>query len=460
MTKGENVTLKHRSPEVLNPHSVNTKVYGDQDDLDESFLSSIREQGVLEPIVIDTEETIISGHRRVAAASKVGLGEVPVRIEEFDSELKKREALVHHNRQREKTFSQKMREAEMLEEIERERAQERQGKRTDLVENQSRGNGADSEYGKTRDKVSEEVGIGSGRTYDKAKQVWEAAQNGDTVAQHEVERIDNGKQSIHGAFNQVKRRLDNNRGETQSEDESESSDSDSEDETLNPDELVLSAHVGTNDKIFPEVIDLHVDDGAAVADATYGNGTFWKRVPSGKYDLRATDINPAKSPDSDEGIDCCDLPYENGELDCIVLDPPYAEGFYDSDRSNDDESTYWIKNRYADAADGELTYHEAVLHLYCEAGREAHRVLGDGGKLIVKVQDEVSRNEQRLTHIEITNYYEDKVGFTAEDLFVVVRSDTPVSPNIKRQRRARKNHSYFLVFKKCENGGSSTDLVA
>ena len=33
-----------------------------------------------------------------------------------------------------------------------------------------------------RDKVASAIGIGSGRTYDKAAQVWEAAKAGDTFA--------------------------------------------------------------------------------------------------------------------------------------------------------------------------------------------------------------------------------------------------------------------------------------
>lgn len=454
MVEAEDTTLERRSPETLKSHPLNSDVYDDQDTLDESFLSSIRDQGILNSVVIDSDDTIISGHRRVAAAIEIGLKTVPVRVKKFDSELAKREALVHHNRQREKTFSQKMREAELLEEIEQERARTRQGKRTDIEENLPQGEGINtettSEFGRTRDKVGEEVGIGSGRTYSKAKRVWEAAENGDTVAQHEVSRIDNETQSIHGAYEKIKERVERAeeiKNEPTTEVTSES-DSNLENQTLDPDELVLSAHVGSNDKVFPEVIDLHIDEGATVADVTYGNGTFWKRVPSRKYDLRATDIDPNKSPDTEEGVDCRDLPYENNELDCVVLDPPYAEGFYDGDRSNGGESSYWIKNRYANAADGDLTYHEAVLNMYYEAGREADRVLHDDGKLIVKIQDEVSRNEQRLTHIEVTNYYENELDLVAEDLFVTVRSDTPVSPNIKRQRRARKNHSYFLVFKK------------
>lgn len=444
MARSSGATGEFRLPDELDPHPLNGEIYGDRGDLDESFLGSIREQGILEPVVVTPDDTIISGHRRVAAALEVGIGEVPVRVQAYDSERLEREALVHYNRQREKTFSQKMREAEVLEEIERERARERQGERTDLVDKRLVDDSDDaspSDYGKTRDRVSEEVGIGSGRTYSKAKQVWKAAQAGDTVAQHEVSKLDQGEQSIHGAYQQVKDRL-----ESESEESAHSaSDSDGGDETLDPDDLVLSAHVGTNDEVFPDVLELHVEPGASVADVTYGNGTFWKRVPSSKYDLHATDINPKRSPDSDDGVDCRDLPYDDGELDCVVLDPPYAEGFYDGER-NGGESAYWIKDRYADAADGELTYHEAVLEMYCEAGREARRVLHDEGTLIVKVQDEVSRNEQRLTHVEVTTFYEREREFTAEDLFVVVRPDTPVSANTKRQRRARKNHSYFMVF--------------
>lgn len=56
-----------------------------------------------------------------------------------------------------KTFSQSMAEAEELEAIEGEKAKQRQGTRTDIVETFP-----PSDQGKTRDKVAEQVGIGSG----------------------------------------------------------------------------------------------------------------------------------------------------------------------------------------------------------------------------------------------------------------------------------------------------------
>jgi len=74
-------------------------------------------------------------------------------------------------------------------------------------------------------------------------------------------------------------------------------------------------------------------------------------------------------------------------------------------------------------------------------------VLKQGGIFIVKCQDEVSANTQRLTHVEIINKLEG-MGFYTKDLFVVVRTNNPVISRLKKQVHARKNHSYFLVFSK------------
>jgi hypothetical protein len=98
-------------------------------------------------------------------------------------------------------------------------------------------------------------------------------------------------------------------------------------------------------------------------------------------------------------------------------------------------------------------YHAAVLDLYFKAGREAHRVLREDGILIVKCQDEVSANQQRLTHVEIINEFAG-FGFYAKDLFVVVRTNKPGVSRMLTQEHARKNHSYFIVFVKLSPGRS------
>lgn len=206
-------------------------------------------------------------------------------------------------------------------------------------------------------------------------------------------------------------------------------------------DLVLSAYADGNDRVFARVLKLYVAPGSTVADVTYGRGVFWRRVPEKHYDLRATDVQ--------DGIDCRNLPYENGEIDCVVLDPPYMH----SPGGTAHEAHPPMEAHYRNNGTGNLTkskYHEAVLDLYRAAGREAHRVLRTRGVLIVKCQDEVCSNRQHFTHVEIMQTYED-MGFVAEDLFVVMRNNRPGVSRVVKQVHTRKNHSYFLVFWKRGN---------
>lgn len=200
-------------------------------------------------------------------------------------------------------------------------------------------------------------------------------------------------------------------------------------------DLVLSSHVGVNADVFPQILDLYVETGAVVADVTYGSGAFWRRVDRPDITLLATDIT--------DGVDCRALPYADGSIDAIVIDPPYmhtpGQGAHVGHQNFE---SYYRNNA---TRPGSAKYHEAVLELYFAAGREAVRVLRDGGIAIVKCQDEVCANRQRLTHVEIINEYT-SYGLQTEDLFVVTRPTRPGVSRVLRQRHARKNHSYFLVF--------------
>lgn len=55
-------------------------------------------------------------------------------------------------------------------------------------------------------------------------------------------------------------------------------------------DLVFSAYAEGNDKVFPRILSLYVKPGSVVADVTYGKGVFWRHVPPGQYDIRASDI--------------------------------------------------------------------------------------------------------------------------------------------------------------------------
>jgi tRNA G10 N-methylase Trm11 len=201
-------------------------------------------------------------------------------------------------------------------------------------------------------------------------------------------------------------------------------------------DLVLSSHVGINADVFPLILELYVSTGATVADVTYGSGAFWRKVDRPDINLLATDLA--------EGADCRTLPYSDQSIDTVVLDPPYmhtpGQGAHEGHQNFE---SYYRNN--ATANDGTSKYHEAILDLYFAAGKEAARVLKESGIFIVKCQDEVCANRQRLTHVELINEYE-SYGFQAEDLFVVTRPSKPGLSRVLNQRHARKNHSYFLVF--------------
>jgi hypothetical protein len=207
-------------------------------------------------------------------------------------------------------------------------------------------------------------------------------------------------------------------------------------------DLIFSAFTEGNDDTFPKILKLYVKPGSVVADVTFGKGVFWRRIPSRMYKLKATDVQ--------DGVDCRNLPYGDGTIDCVVFDPPYMH----TPGGTAHTSHTPFEDHYRNNGTGNKTegkYHEAVLDLYRGGGQEAHRVLKEHGVLIVKCQDEVCANRQRFTHVEIMQMYQ-KMGFIAEDLFVIVRNNRPGVSRMVRQVHARKNHSYFLVLWKHISG--------
>ena len=190
--------------------------------------------------------------------------------------------------------------------------------------------------------------------------------------------------------------------------------------------FILSAHQAVGAEVFPQILSLYVPQRAVVVDATHGKGVLWKRVPRAAYEVREVE----------QGEDCRVLPHEDGSIDCVVLDPPATHTPGDAPAP---QVRGTRKTRSAE--------HESVLEMYFDAARESWRVLRPEGVLIVRCQDEVCAGLQFLTHVEIVTAYEWKLGFVCEDLFIQMARKTP-SGKADKQLHARKNHSYFLVFRK------------
>ena len=195
---------------------------------------------------------------------------------------------------------------------------------------------------------------------------------------------------------------------------------------------VLTSIIGKNEDLIPEILKIYTNKDMTIADVTYGNGNFWKRVDTNAfYAFLPSDIKT-------NGVDFRELPYPNNCINVLVFDPPYMHGSPAKLRKDLDK-TY----RNNDKGGWGTDY---VYNLYLEGMEEAYRVLVDGGLLWVKCQDQVSSGKNRFDHIVIYDMALE-LGFLAEDLFILTRTGTPMMRH-SYQKHARKNHSYMWIFRK------------
>lgn len=197
---------------------------------------------------------------------------------------------------------------------------------------------------------------------------------------------------------------------------------------------VMTGMIGTNSDLFPEVARLHIEDGNIVWDATYGKGAFWKNIKNRNYKLVTSDLV------TECDVRCNDLtpPFHSDSFDVIVYDPPYLYNHSGTIKES-------VAKQYQNNSLQRKTNRD-VLDMYNEFCCVAYNLLKQGGRLVVKCQDVIESNKQKWNHIVIGQEAE-QIGFTMIDLFVLV---IPQKPTIRwdHQYKARKNHSYFLVFEK------------
>ena len=178
----------------LYANPINKTIYGDEI-ISEDFIDNIKKNGVMVPLVIKSNGTIISGHRRWTAAKLLNLLTVPISIKNFNDELDEKQAVIDFNKQREKTFTQKMNEGKEIEDIERIKAKERQSTLNNAPLKQTF---AEAPVGQTRDIVAKKIGIGSGFQYEKAKLIIKKADK------KTIENLDSGEITINQAYQQAR----------------------------------------------------------------------------------------------------------------------------------------------------------------------------------------------------------------------------------------------------------------
>jgi ParB-like chromosome segregation protein Spo0J len=129
---------------------------------------SINEIGLLHPVVVRPDGTLIAGERRIAACRMLGWQSVPVTAIDLESVV--RGEFAENAVRKDFTPSEAVAIAAALEPVERAAARERQGQRTDLLPEKVTGSA-----GVALDRVAAAVGM-SRPTLAKAREVVEAAE--------------------------------------------------------------------------------------------------------------------------------------------------------------------------------------------------------------------------------------------------------------------------------------------
>src|SRR5665647_233667 len=104
-----------KSPYELKPNKHNASIYGNEK-VDSQLVESIKLKGLLEPLVIKDDDTIVSGHRRWLALKELGI-KAQCRVMTFNDELDEKESLIEFNKQRVKNDKQLYNEIDTLENI-------------------------------------------------------------------------------------------------------------------------------------------------------------------------------------------------------------------------------------------------------------------------------------------------------------------------------------------------------
>jgi ParB family chromosome partitioning protein len=167
----------------------------------DTLIDSIRENGLLHPVVITEEGLLVAGQRRIAACKALGWEDIPVTVLNI-KDITRGQADENSVRKN-LTPSEAVAAAKMLELELKKASTEKHNALGETEPEPAKGKLPPSGGGKSRDKLARSVGM-SGRTLEKAIQVVNAAQQDPDKYNHLVEKMDR-KGKVDGVFRELKR---------------------------------------------------------------------------------------------------------------------------------------------------------------------------------------------------------------------------------------------------------------
>ncbi len=211
MSSPQPPTIQWVAIESLHPSPFSHHLYGPAENELDGLQESIERQGILVPLVIAPRPSggweVLSGHRRLACAKRLGWPQVRCEISDLTPGNQRALAILEFNRHREKSFSQRMREAEALEELLTKPARSRSllNLKNATRDGPDRLN-SDDRRGRTDQRIARAINLGGKDLYRQARAIWDAYRREDIRAIAAVAQLDAGTKTIHAAHKDLRRR--------------------------------------------------------------------------------------------------------------------------------------------------------------------------------------------------------------------------------------------------------------
>ena len=172
-----------------------------------------------------------------------------------------------------------------------------------------------------------------------------------------------------------------------------------------------------------------------ILDSTVNGSRFWR---GSKRCVIGLDIELKHKPSV--VADNTRMPFYDRSFDVIVYDPPHIPN-QGKDKSKDFNTRFGLGNR----ASKEFGY--SFSHTYPPFVKEAFRVLKPEGILLCKITDYIHNHRYQWAHVEFIEAAR-TAGFKACDCVIKVRKGPIIDPKWKEAHHTRRQHCYWLVFRK------------
>lgn len=172
-----------------------------------------------------------------------------------------------------------------------------------------------------------------------------------------------------------------------------------------------------------------------ILDATVNGARFWR---GSNRPVTGLDIEAKHNPDV-VGNNAA-MPFRSSTFDAVVYDPPHVPN-QGRDRQKD------FNTRFGLGAKSAKEYGYSLAHTYPPFLQEAWRVLKPEGVLLCKIADYVHNHRYQWAHVDFIQAARSR-GFLACDCIVKVRKGPILDPKWKVAHHTRRQHCYWLVFRK------------